>query len=210
MTNSFAQVMKTKTVPGLMEYVNRTDAYTAEAVEAALAELQNRGQQLTETDHSRIQHWLSEQYRLIPQPEPEPAPIPFIVKEEVKEVPDTLYSTNAIMGFALFCSPFFASFLMASNLKDRKAKISVYLFGIAYQLAAAIILLTMLPQNILFNAGLNIMGGLILTEYFWKKHIGQEKPYLAKSVTKPLLIAFGMVLLVYALIMTGVLKPPTM
>ncbi len=197
MTNSFAQVMKTKTIDGLTEYVNRMDSFTPEAVEAAIAELIRRGKTFNSEELSTIDTWLNAKKADFAFQQPEADPVPVITMTEAK-APETLYSVTAIWCFTMFFSPIFGAFLLASNIKESKAKTNVYIFGFVYLVASAL-LIRLLPQNLLFNVAINIAGGLVLTQYFWKKYIGEQTEYTPRTVTRPLLIALAICFLFIAL-----------
>ena len=98
------------------------------------------------------------------------------------------YSLRAIWGFSVFFTVIFGAVLLAANLTDKKAKWTVIGFGILYT-TLAIVILNMVPlTNTGLTFGINAIGALILTQVFWKKHLGETK-FRTKPIWKPLIIS---------------------
>jgi hypothetical protein len=112
-----------------------------------------------------------------------------------------LYSENAIMGFAFFCSTLFASFLTIENMRTAKAKkgiVPVILFTIGFTAIEGLIIKTLPVKYSMFIILFNLVGGVILNLFFWKKYIPANLPYEPKPITKPLLIAAMLILIMLA------------
>ncbi|MCP9198830.1 hypothetical protein MKO06_02860 [Gramella sp. GC03-9] len=102
-----------------------------------------------------------------------------------------LYSKRVIYIFSVMFSTIFGTVILMSNLKqlgEKKARIEVLVFGIIFTIGTAITLNTVELQT---NLGipLNILGGVILNEFFWNRYIGRETEFEKKSWHKPALIS---------------------
>ncbi|WP_196893272.1 hypothetical protein [Aureivirga marina] len=115
-----------------------------------------------------------------------------------------LYSKQSLMLFSVIASPFFASFLMAANLRTTKNSKKIPIIMI-YAL-----IFTFLVNGMVFNAGggamsfflvfgLNFLGGFVLNTFFWNEYLGKDIIYEPKSSQKPILF-----FIVYLLIATFV------
>lgn len=119
-----------------------------------------------------------------------------------------IYSKWAILGFSIFFSPFVGSILLMLNLRRARNKTAGYLilvFGIVYIIAAEIVLIKLLgldiahltPQKLVANRqvlyyskALDILGGAILAEYFFKKYFNEDN-YTSRSIFPALLIVLA-------------------
>jgi len=114
-----------------------------------------------------------------------------------------LYSDGAIMGFSVFFSPFFASFLLIENLKQVEARrgiIPVIVFSVLF-IAAEIYLIELLPTKAnSLSLPFNLLGGAILNFYFWRKYI-PHIPYERKKIWKPLFIGLLLVMIMLGLML---------
>jgi hypothetical protein len=175
--------------------------YTDEAIEAVVFELDSRNliEEEVVLDY-KSQAKEREELIIIKEPilakELEADESPF---EEL--VQPSLYSKKAIQGFTIFFSTLFGSILMMSNLKAMnkpKERFQVLVFGISYTIFT-IILLNVIPRMFFITLLFNIVGYVVLTEYFWNKHLGKELQFQKKGITKPLLISLGVLTLVILL-----------
>jgi hypothetical protein len=110
-------------------------------------------------------------------------------REETETV--EIYSKRAILGFSIFFSPIFGGILLVSNLKKAgyKAGANVVLaFSIMYTLLSFIIVTFVSPGTRMLNIFINVVGGLILSEYFFKNYFPDDD-YYPKSIKKPLIIS---------------------
>ena len=102
-----------------------------------------------------------------------------------------LYSKRVIYVFSVLFSTIFGTVILMSNLKqigEKKGRMEVLIFGIIFMLGTAVTLTTVKLQT---NLGipLNILGGLILNEFFWNRYIGRDTPFEKKSWHKPAMIS---------------------
>jgi membrane protease YdiL (CAAX protease family) len=116
-----------------------------------------------------------------------------------------IYSKLAVLLFAIFFSPLVGGILLMLNLRSIGYKIQgtvVLAFAIAYQLISSVVLsyfsksmgiapndpaMLQNPKIIIGLFIMNIIGGGILAEYFFKKYF-PEDDYEHKSIWKALLI----------------------
>ena len=104
-----------------------------------------------------------------------------------------LYSKRIILVFSGLFSILFGAVLMLSNLKrlgEKKAFYQVLIFVIIY-VSGMVFTLSTIKGGTNFSLPLNLLGGFILTEYFWNGYIGKEIEYEKKSWIKPALISLG-------------------
>jgi hypothetical protein len=117
----------------------------------------------------------------------------------------TIYSKWAILGFSILSSPLVGGILLMLNLRStgqKKEGNIVLFFAIAYQFLQGILLsyiakvmgiapndpaLFQNPKIIICLFIINIIGGGILAEYFFKKYFPYND-YVHKSIKNPLLI----------------------
>jgi len=126
------------------------------------------------------------------------------IREGEEEGYVEIYSKKAVFGFSVFPAPFVGGILLLLNLKEagyKKAILPVLIFTIFYYLLTNLVLNEVLITykvdlktiNIntayLFGAffAMNIIGGIILTQYFFKKYF-PDNDYYPKSIARPLLI----------------------
>jgi len=128
-----------------------------------------------------------------------------------------IYSKWAILGISIFFSPFIGSILLMLNLRRVGNKTAGYLilvFGIVYIIAAEIVLIKLLgldiahltPQKLVANQkvlyyskALDILGGAILAEYFFKKYFKDDN-YTSRSIFPVLLIVLAISLLLGSIV----------
>jgi len=103
-----------------------------------------------------------------------------------------IYSKKAIWGFSFFFTTVFGGVLLMQNLwalnKKRQAY-QVLAFSVLYtSLGIYLANLTETP-NTSITYGLNILGGYILTEFFFKRNIHNENILPKKKIWKALIIS---------------------
>jgi hypothetical protein len=121
------------------------------------------------------------------------------------EKPIAIYSKWAILGFSVFFSPVVGSVLLMLNLRtigNKRAGYMMLLFGVAYMVIAAIVLIKVIdipltgitpekivanPKIIYYSKALDILGAAILAEYFFKRYF-QNGTYESKSIWIPLIV----------------------
>ena len=176
-------------------YIENRKNYTQEAVESAILELKNRGREFSEEETSEI----LKQFNKKKVENRESYASDSGWKKNVvidKDAPE-FYSEKAIYLFSVIFSIIFGSILMAINLsktENKKGVFEVLGFGILF-FALQVYLLSMIARSTMFTFVFSAVGALILNYYFWRKYIGAETKYRAKSIWVPLII--GIVVLVF-------------
>lgn len=184
--SALKQILSKKTDRELQFYIENTDKHTDEAVWIALAELRNRNVDLPVDIKEIITDKLNT--RTVKIKEENQNPWTKNVVNDQDNVP-VLYSQNAIYLFSVLICVLFGSYMLAVNCGEvGKRKWPVILFGIIYTILSVVVIGYF--EKHIFNAyTCNILGVIIMYQFFWKRYIGDETKYKAKSVTKPLIIA---------------------
>ncbi|WP_430408857.1 hypothetical protein [Kordia sp.] len=102
-----------------------------------------------------------------------------------------LHSKRVIMVFSGLFSTIFGAVLLMYNIKQMnnpKGRIQVLIFGILYTIAT-LVLINLLNSKSNIVIIINIVGGMILTEYFWNQFIGKEFKHRKRSWIKPAIIS---------------------
>jgi hypothetical protein len=192
--------MSKKSNQELEAILQEKSEYTAEALQAAIWELENRN--LIQKDEIILEETIPTQETQISEKANEST-------FEEFETP-ILYSKKAIQGFTIFFSPIFGAVLLMSNLKavnKLKARSQVLVFGIGYTLLSVVIL-DYLPKNFLITLVFNLIGYVILTEFFWNNNLGKDLQHTKKQIKKPLIISIlillGLVFLLFLPQIVGV------
>ncbi len=118
------------------------------------------------------------------------------IKENTSQILPRFYSKRVIYAFSVIFSTIFGAVLLMSNLKqvgDKKARWEVLVFAIIFTVGTALSLSTIELQA---NLGipLNILGAVILNEFFWNRSIGKDTEFEKKSWHKPAMISAAITL----------------
>lgn len=187
-TNSFTNIMSKKSNAELETIIQEKSNYTEEAIQAVIWELENRN--LIEKDEIKLEVTSNNIEKIednISDNVDEKNTSSF---EEFETL--TLYSKNAILGFSIFFSTLFGAVLLMSNLKvvkKPKERMQLLVFAVVYTMLS-VALLNYLPKNYFTTLIFNLLGYLILTEFFWNKYLGKDVQYTKKRISKPLIISF--------------------
>lgn len=112
-------------------------------------------------------------------------------QSRTQEVLPRLYSKRVIYAFSVIFSCLFGTVLLMSNLKqlnERKARWEVLIFGVIFTVGTALTLNTV-EMQVNLGIPLNILGGVILNEFFWNRYIGRDTEFEKKSWHKPAIIS---------------------
>lgn len=208
MNTDFKNLMVNQSDEGLQKYITNRLKFTPEAVEAAIDEVQRRGISYSEDELN--------QFRMEVQQKRD-ADLQEVNQEQISvnkwkrnvvqdESAPEYYSERAIYMFSILFSMFFGAVLLATNLgqsenKDKIAQVIGFGFGFT---ALMVLVLSQFASNSGLTLGFNIVGALILQE-FWKRNIGKDTKYRAKSIVKPLIVSLIIVILIFiALVYIGV------
>jgi hypothetical protein len=191
-TNSFTLKMSKKSNVALEGIIQDKSNYTDEALQAVIWELENRN--LIEKDEIILEKSTVKEVMQISEKINEKNESVF---EEFEN--PILYSKKAVQGFTIFFGPLFGAVLLMFNLKavnKPKARMQVLIFGIGYTLLS-FVGLSYLPKMFFITLIFNVIGYVVLVEYFWNQNLGKELQYTTKEITKPLIIS----LLILALVL---------
>ena len=193
--NTFTLKMSKKSNAELEGIIQDKSSYTEEALQAVIWELENRN--LIEKDEIILE---------------ETAAVEGVqISEKINKNNESvfegfenpiLYSKKAVQGFTIFFGPLFGAVLLMFNLKavnKPKARMQVLVFGIGYTLFS-FVGLNYLPKMFLITLIFNVIGYVVLVEYFWNQNLGKELQYTTKEITKALIIS-----LLFTLIMLFIL-----
>ncbi len=103
-----------------------------------------------------------------------------------------IYSKKAIWGFSIFFTSIFGGVLLFHNLKDigkSKEANLILIFSIFFTVISIYIVNIPEKPKTGLNYLCNMVGGLILTEYFFKKYFPAPDDYDKKKIWKPLIIS---------------------
>ncbi len=104
-----------------------------------------------------------------------------------------LYSARAVRLFSVLFTVVFGGVLLYQNLKElgnKAAARRVLLFSIGYTVLAMVLLWNIPVQHTSsLTLGINLIGGGVLSGYFFPKYIPDAANYPTKKVWKPLLIS---------------------
>lgn len=131
-------------------------------------------------------------------------------EEEYIDDPEAveIYSKTAIWCFSIFFSMIFGGVLLVHNLRAagyKRAANMVLVFSIAYTVLSVAVAAVWGLSNRYIGLITNIIGGAVLTEYFFNKYF-PDNDYYPKPVWRALgisiLVVLGMAVLLAFLIMS--------
>lgn len=196
MDNNFIEEIKSRSIDELKEIAVNFNMYRGALVAAAKQELSNRGIELSDVEKRKIEEiknkrkqdainsidtnkgwsWISVKWKLN-----------IVVDLDAPQ----LYSRQVINIFSILFSVLFGGILLAINLKtvdNKKAILPVLIYSTIYTVLM-IIGLNMIGGNTsVLTVSSNALGGIVLYNYFWGKHIGKDFKYRTKPFWTPLII----------------------
>ena len=107
------------------------------------------------------------------------------------EIPK-FYSKKAILGFSIFFSSIFGGILLMQNLKDigmKKEAKTVLNTSIILTLLPFLLAWLMEKEVSTYTLLANIIGGVVLSEFYFGLYIPKEQIFESKKIWKPLLIS---------------------
>ena len=126
--------------------------------------------------------------------------------KNIKIIYPPLYASSAVLGFSILFSPLFGGVLLMQNLRDTDRKNEanqILLYSFLFSVIT--IILVNIPEEPITSLTMvcNIIGGSLLSNYFYKKYFPNEEKQVKKSIWKPLIISILICIpFVWALIMT--------
>jgi len=168
----------------LLELYNKTTIYRVDALQTIEAELQKRELDFEAHDYAYLKSLENEE---------NPVETNFVSEEESV----SLYSRSAVFGFSLFFSTIFGSILLMINLRrlgEKRKGYEILLLGIAYAILSSV-LVDLAGANLVLSLVLNVLGGYLMSTYFWAKYIGLEFSHEKQSILIPLILGIAMSLI---------------
>ncbi|WP_400192615.1 hypothetical protein [Hymenobacter sp. B81] len=213
----YAAKMARKTDAELRLYVTNRGEYREDAVLAALTELEQRGHVLPGAADLRAELQVAvarEQAEALRNPPPQPAWMrpaePEPQEEEAAADTPTLYSPSTVAVFSVLFSFFIGGLLMLLNLlRLRRYGGAALLLALVMPLLA---LQVWLPAQLGVQPGysalvINVLTALLYVYVMWPYFIGRQ-PYRSRGWVMPLIVIFGVVLLLMTLArMSGLPMP---
>ncbi len=208
--NQYSKYYKNNTIKELKEVVVQVHDYEDEARLAAFLELKNRGETFTQEELLEMET-IKNRLIEIEGKETSKKADTSILADEVSEeaVIPNLYSPTAILGFTILFSVLFGGILMFLNLRKLNKKataINVLLITVGFMFLGGVVA-KFSGMNQWLVMLVNIIGGIVLIEFFWKKHIGNLTQFNRKSILKPAIISVVITLgLAYLIILLSQLN----
>jgi hypothetical protein len=192
MSTDFEKVMLSKSDEELQECLDNRRKFVPEAIEAAIAEMQKRGRVFSNEELTGIRQEFQQREEAASKETGESRSWGNKWKRNVVEDENApaYYSEKSIYMFSIVFFMIFGAILSAINFsknEDKRGVMEVIGFGVGYT-SLGIWILSKLPSSTGFGMLFNIGGALIL-QNFWKKHIGKDTKYRARPIWKPLIIA---------------------
>jgi len=186
----FNKVMQNKTNYELLMMVNEKFRYSTKELTDILVELDRRGVSNDRVADLKkeISDYQQKHYQEQKQKEEEE-------HHEQNSLPK-LFTETSLYIFSFIFSTFFASIVMAINLKEVQKQQAIFplvSFGLLYTITVASITQQLDAIGLLMVFLLNGAGAYIILRFFWKPYIGNKK-YEKRSLMVPLLIGLALTL----------------
>ncbi|WP_010520379.1 hypothetical protein [Aquimarina agarivorans] len=188
--NQYSKFYKGCTTVELKKIITQKELYHDEARVAAFLELKNQGILLNSEEESELQKLtsnlkVSDQKAQSKKKEGQ--------KPEINNPLETpsLYSPTAVLGFTILFSVIFGGILMFLNLRTLNKKstaLKVLFATIGFMLIGGLVA-QWSEMNQWVIMLVNVIGGIVLIEFFWKKYIGNTSNFNRKSILKPAVIS---------------------
>ena len=199
MENNFLDDVKSKSTDELKEIALNFNLYGGVLVAASKQELSNRG-----IEQSDEEKFIIEEKKIKRRQEARESVDTnkiwnsFNVKWKANIVDNVnapqLYSRQVINIFSILFSVLFGGILLSINLKavnNKKAIYPVLAFSVLYTGLMAFIL-NLIPSNTTpLTVAFNLIGAIVLYNFFWGKYIGKELQYRTKAFWIPLIVGIA-------------------
>jgi hypothetical protein len=80
------------------------------------------------------------------------------------------------------------------RLGEKRKGFEILLLGIAYAILSSV-LVDLAGANLVLSLVLNVLGGYLMSTYFWAKYIGLEFSHEKQSILIPLILGIAMSLI---------------
>jgi len=179
--------MASRSEQELDNYLINPNKFTPEAINAAIAELEQRGKVFLESELEPVKTIIKQ--KLEDRAKTDQEDTALLKKNSTNSDGPEYYSNRAVYFFSIFFSVIFGAILLAVNIRENKsARWNVIGFGVLYTVAAVFVI-SQFEITSVWSVVINAVGGSILTSYFWNKYLGKSVQYKTKSIWKPLLIS---------------------
>ncbi|MEI7676032.1 MAG: hypothetical protein WCJ03_04565 [Bacteroidales bacterium] len=197
MENNFVEEVKLKSIDELKEIVVNFYMYRGSLAAAAKQELANRGVELSDAEKLIIEEKKNKRRQETRESvDTNKNWDSFSVKWKANIVDDVnapqLYSRQVLNIFSILFSVLFGGILLAINLKtvnNKKGIFPVLGFSVLYTGLMAFIINLIPGSTTPLTVAFNLLGALVLYNFFWGRYIGKEFQYRTKPFWKPLIIA---------------------
>lgn len=203
--NYFSSKMVNKSDSELHEYIVNKSQFQEEAVLAAILELEKRGKagDDAKSAYKEIEKKREQKLEQVEQ-----------IKKENNYTDDPnaprLFPKWSIWVFSVLFAPIFGGFLMVMNFKETKQK-KLIGFVLGFSIVFTVIVLITVTKvremtDTSFNLTylMNLVGGLILDQYFWNVKLGKDLKYRKRPVWIVFIISAAIVgLMIWASISSG-------
>lgn len=183
----FQQKMAAKSTEDLLRLIEERQKYVPEAINAAIAELRNRGHVFSDQELENIDIDIQKKIDISEGQ----VQAGYTYDNEMSIFPNNAtiqyYSKRTIIGFSIFFGTIVGAVLMVINVrKNRQHTALTIVFGVLY--AALIYYVGSLIGRSSLTILLNGIGGYFITGVLWPKFIGQQIQYKAREIWLPLVI----------------------
>lgn len=185
MDTTFELEIAGKSDSELEAYLIDVKKHNSTTIKLALNELQKRGKEFTALQLEYIESVVKTKVQEEWRPGSTKSRYTRNVVTDI-EAP-SFYSQTAIMVFSMLFGVIFGATMMTINIKNKTGKWIVIGVGISF-LVCLMVLSNFITLSGPIIIGINAIGGALLTEYFWKKYIGENTRYRAKAIWIPLII----------------------
>jgi hypothetical protein len=197
MDENFNQRAALKSDEELHSCIDNRDKYLPESVEAAVAELQDRGVVFTDEELKVISEDMQARREIADSGTGIFGIFNTGWNNNMVEDPDApvFFSKRAIFAFSVLFSVFFGSILLAVNVsktRNRGSAILVVLYGLGFTMLQGILLRSYTLDPILSLIS-SIIGAYIMDNLFWSKYIGNSALYKSRPIWVPLIIGIAIV-----------------
>ncbi len=205
MNDNFSLRATLKSDEELHYCIDNREKYLPETVEAAVAELQSRGETFSTEELTVIAEDMQARRELAASGTDN---LMMYTNETHTQIEDpdapSFYSKRAILVFSVIFSIFFGSIMLAINVSKtqyRSMAILVALCGLGFTIAA-VLLAGILNLNAFFSVFIGWGGAYLMDSIFWKRYIGNSTLYRVKSIVGPVIcgVVFAAVVIILVLI----------
>ena len=191
--NPYSRYYKKHSTDKLREITVQPETYQDEARLAAFLELESRNSALSEEEAAEFNRLKTVIEKGTTKKEAKES----VDKFDDESIPE-LYSPTSIVGFSVF-SILFGGVLLMINLRKlnhKKQSVYVLLFSLVLVFVVGFITATFGMNPVVSVIG-NILGGIILIEYFWKRIIPKDQKYKRKTTWNVIAIIVALFLIQY-------------